>query len=81
MSSRTGGSTSGIGAGWNEYEHASMGLNLYKPGERCSAARQAAAGIWKSLCTRPTTNPDRRYYQLKEARCRQRPVQKPTRRL
>ncbi|HEX5499224.1 MAG TPA: LLM class flavin-dependent oxidoreductase, partial [Thermomicrobiales bacterium] len=24
----------GIGAGWNEYEHRSMGLPLYPPGER-----------------------------------------------
>lgn len=24
----------GIGAGWNEYEHASMGIPLYAPGER-----------------------------------------------
>src|SRR5438105_1718519 len=24
----------GIGAGWNEYEHTSMGIPLYRPGER-----------------------------------------------
>ena len=29
----------GIGAGWNEYEHTSMGIPLYAPGERIRCVR------------------------------------------
>jgi F420-dependent oxidoreductase-like protein len=66
----------GIGAGWNEYEHASMGLDLYKPGERIRRLDEACE-IYKRLCTQATTDFDGRYYQLKEARCEPKPVQKP----
>lgn len=66
----------GIGAGWNEYEHASMGIPLYKPGERIRRLDEACE-VYKSLCTQPTTDFDGRYYQLKDARCEPKPVQKP----
>ena len=66
----------GIGAGWNVYEHESMGLELYKPGERIRRLDEACQ-IYKLLCTQPITDFDGRYYQLKEARREPKPIQKP----
>jgi F420-dependent oxidoreductase-like protein len=66
----------GIGAGWNEYEHTSMGIPLYPPGERIRRLGEACE-IIKRLFTQPLTDFDGRYYQLKEARCEPKPVQKP----
>lgn len=66
----------GIGAGWNEYEHASMGIPLYKPGERIRRLGEACE-IIKRLYTQHLTDFDGRYYQLKEARCDPKPIQKP----
>lgn len=66
----------GIGAGWNEYEHASMGIPLYKPGERIRRLDEACE-IVKGLFTQPTFDFDGRYYQLQEARSEPKPVQKP----
>lgn len=66
----------GIGAGWNEYEHNSMGIPLYTPGERLRRFREACE-ICKRLFTQHTTDFDGRYYQLKEARCEPKPIQKP----
>ena len=66
----------GIGAGWNEYEHASMGIPLYGPGERIRRLDEACQ-IYKSLCTQHTTDFAGRYYQLQEARCEPKPVQRP----
>ncbi len=66
----------GIGAGWNEYEHTSMGIPLYQPGERIRRLGEACELI-KLLFTRHTTDYDGRYYQLKEARCEPKPVQRP----
>lgn len=66
----------GIGAGWNEYEHSSMGIPLYAPGERIRRFGEACE-IIKRLFTQHLTDFDGRYYQLKEARCEPKPVQKP----
>jgi len=66
----------GIGAGWNEYEHASMGIPLYAAGERIRRLGEACDLI-KLLFTRHTTDYDGRYYQLKDARSEPKPVQKP----
>ncbi len=66
----------GIGAGWNEYEHASMGIPLYTPGERIRRLGEACE-IAKRLFTQDTTDFDGRYYQLKDARCEPKPIQKP----
>ena len=71
-----GGWTWGIGAGWNEYEHTSMGIPLYAPGERIKRFGEACE-IIKRLFTQHLTDFDGRYYQLKEARCEPKPVQKP----
>ena len=67
----------GIGAGWNEYEHQSMGIPLYKPGERIRRLDEACE-IIKRLYTQHLTDFDGRYYQLKAARCEPKPVQKPS---
>ncbi|MBA3415878.1 MAG: TIGR03560 family F420-dependent LLM class oxidoreductase [Chloroflexia bacterium] len=66
----------GLGAGWNVYEHESMGIPLYPPGERIRRFGEACELI-KLLYTQPTVDYDGRYYQLKEARCEPKPVQKP----
>jgi F420-dependent oxidoreductase-like protein len=66
----------GIGAGWNEYEHTSMGIPLYAPGERIRRLDEACQ-IIKQLFTQDLTTFDGRYYQLKEARREPKPVQKP----
>ncbi len=66
----------GLGAGWNEYEHASMGIPLYSPGERIRRMGEACE-IAKRLFTQRLTDFDGRYYQLKEARCEPKPIQKP----
>ncbi len=66
----------GLGAGWNEYEHTSTGLPLYAPGERIRRFGEACEMI-RRLFTEPTVDFDGRYYQLREARCEPKPVQKP----
>ena len=66
----------GIGAGWNEYEHSSMGIPLYAAGERIRRLGEACA-IVKQLFTQHLTTFEGRYYQLKDARCEPKPIQKP----
>ena len=66
----------GIGAGWNVYEHESMGIPLYKPGERIRRLGEACE-IVKRLFTEPTVDFDGRYYQLADARSEPNPVQRP----
>jgi F420-dependent oxidoreductase-like protein len=66
----------GIGAGWNELEHTSYGIPLYKPGERIRRLGEACEVI-KLLWTETMADFDGKYYQLKGARCEPKPVQKP----
>jgi F420-dependent oxidoreductase-like protein len=66
----------GIGAGWNVYEHESMGIPLYAPGERIRRLGEACE-IITSLFTQHLTTYEGRYYTLKDARCEPKPVQKP----
>jgi F420-dependent oxidoreductase-like protein len=66
----------GIGAGWNEYEHHSMGLQLDAPGKRLDRFEEACE-IWKRLFTQHLTDFDGKHYQLKDARNEPKPVQKP----
>lgn len=66
----------GVGAGWNEYEHSSMGLQLDPPGKRLRRFEEACE-IWKRLFTQHLTDFDGKHYQLKEARNEPKPVQKP----
>jgi F420-dependent oxidoreductase-like protein len=66
----------GVGAGWNEYEHQSMGIPLYATGERIRRLGEACE-ITKRLFTQHLTDFDGRYYQLAQARCEPKPIQKP----
>jgi alkanesulfonate monooxygenase SsuD/methylene tetrahydromethanopterin reductase-like flavin-dependent oxidoreductase (luciferase family) len=53
-----------------------MGIPLYAPGERIRRLGEACE-IAKRLFTQQLTDFDGRYYQLKDARCEPKPVQKP----
>jgi F420-dependent oxidoreductase-like protein len=66
----------GVGAGWNEYEHHSMGIPLYPPGERIRRLGEACE-IAKRLWTQHLTDFAGRYYRLEQARCEPKPVQQP----
>jgi len=66
----------GIGAGWNEQEHTMYGIPLYTTGERIRRMGEACEVI-KLLWTETVANFDGKYYQLKDARCEPKPVQKP----
>jgi F420-dependent oxidoreductase-like protein len=66
----------GIGAGWNELESNMYGIPLYAPGERIRRLDEACEVI-KLLWTETVANFNGRYYQLKDARCEPKPVQKP----
>ena len=66
----------GIGAGWNELESNMYGIPLYEPGERIRRLGEACEMI-KRLWTETVANFDGKYYQLKDARCEPKPVQKP----
>lgn len=66
----------GLGAGWNEYEHRSMGIPLYPAGERIERFGEACE-IIRRLFTQPVANFDGQFYQLQEARCDPKPVQQP----
>src|SRR5712692_10772188 len=66
----------GIGAGWNELECSMYGIPLYTSGERIRRLDEACEVI-KLLWTETVANFDGKYYQLKDARCEPKPVQKP----
>ena len=66
----------GVGAGWNEYEHQSMGIPLYAPGERIRRLGEACE-ITRRLWTQQLTDFAGRYYQLNQARCEPKPIQEP----
>ena len=66
----------GIGAGWNEIECNMYGIPLYAPGERIRRLGEACEVV-KRLWTETVANFDGKYYQLKDARCEPKPVQKP----
>lgn len=66
----------GIGAGWNEMEHTAYGIPLYTPGERIRRMGEACEVV-RRLWTETRANFDGRYYQLKDALCEPKPIQKP----
>jgi len=66
----------GIGAGWHEGEHAMYGIPLPAPGPRIRMLGEACEVI-RRLWTEPVANFDGKYYQLKDARCEPKPIQKP----
>jgi len=66
----------GIGAGWHEEEHAMYGIPLYQPGERIRRLGEACEVI-RRLWTEEVANFEGKYYQLRNARCEPKTVQKP----
>lgn len=66
----------GIGAGWNEREHDAYGLELYQTGERIHRMGEACEVI-RRLWTESAVTFEGKYYQLKDAYCEPKPVQKP----
>jgi F420-dependent oxidoreductase-like protein len=66
----------GVGAGWNVLEHESYGIELLPPGKRISQFEEACEVI-RLLWTEKYADFNGTYYQLKQARCDPKPVQKP----
>jgi F420-dependent oxidoreductase-like protein len=66
----------GVGAGWNVLEHESYGIELLPPGKRISQFEEACEVI-RLLWTEQYADFSGTYYQLKQARCDPKPVQKP----
>jgi F420-dependent oxidoreductase-like protein len=66
----------GIGAGWNEREHASTGIPLYPPSERIDRLAEACEVIQR-LWTEDAVDFAGHYYQLDQALCEPKPVQQP----
>ncbi len=66
----------GIGAGWNETEHNAYGIPLYSTGERIRRLGEACE-IIKRMWTEKAPTFEGKYYQIKEAYCEPKPVQKP----
>ncbi len=66
----------GIGAGWNEREHHAYGIPLYPVGERIRRLGEACQVI-RLLWTEQAPSFEGKYYQLTEAFCEPKPLQKP----
>lgn len=66
----------GIGAGWNETEHNAYGIPLYTTGERIRRLGEACELI-KRMWTETAPSFEGKYYQIKEAYCEPKPLQKP----
>ena len=67
----------GIGAGWNELEHTSYGIPLPAPADRIRMLGEACE-IIKRMWTEEAPTFEGRYYQVQNARCEPKPIQKPT---
>jgi F420-dependent oxidoreductase-like protein len=68
--------TLGVGAGWQENEHAAYGLVLGTVRERMDRFEEAVQ-VLCSLLRDPRTTFSGRYYQLHDAPCQPTPVQRP----
>jgi F420-dependent oxidoreductase-like protein len=66
----------GIGAGWNEEESGAYGIELGSPRERSDRFEEACQVITE-LLSQQTANFAGQYYQLTDARCEPKPVQRP----
>lgn len=64
----------GVGAGWQENEHAQYGIRLPPPGERLERFEEACH-VWNGLLREPTTTFAGTHYQLTDAICEPKPVQ------
>ena len=68
--------TVGVGAGWQENEHAQYGIALPPVGERLDRFAEALQ-VLRGLLEQPTTTFAGSYYQLTDAICEPKPVQRP----
>jgi F420-dependent oxidoreductase-like protein len=66
----------GIGAGWNEEESGAYGIELGSPRERSDRFEEACQ-VLTELLSQQTANFAGQYYQLTDARCEPKPVQRP----
>jgi F420-dependent oxidoreductase-like protein len=66
----------GIGTGWSEREHLAYGMPLPPAGERVRRLGEACALIQK-LWTEPVVSFTGHYYQLRDAHCEPKPIQRP----
>jgi F420-dependent oxidoreductase-like protein len=66
----------GIGAGWNEEESGAYGIELGSPRERSDRFEEACQVITELLSQQTATFAGQ-YYQLTDARCEPKPVQRP----
>ncbi|NOT56822.1 MAG: LLM class F420-dependent oxidoreductase, partial [Deltaproteobacteria bacterium] len=66
----------GLGAAWFEAEHTAYGIPFYTPGERAKRLGEAVEVI-KLLFSQQKSTFNGKYYQLKDALCEPKPVQKP----
>jgi F420-dependent oxidoreductase-like protein len=66
----------GIGAGWNEEESGAYGIELGTPRQRSDRFEEACE-VLVGLLTQEVTTFAGEYYQLTDARCEPKPVQRP----
>jgi F420-dependent oxidoreductase-like protein len=66
----------GLGAAWFEREHTAYGVPFYTPGERARRLEEAVTVI-KLLLSQQKSSFDGKFYQLKDALCEPKPLQKP----
>ena len=66
----------GLGAGWFELEHTAYGIPFFTPGERAKRLREAVSVI-KLLFSQQKSTFNGKFYQLKDALCEPKPLQKP----
>jgi F420-dependent oxidoreductase-like protein len=66
--------TLGVGAGWQENEHASYGIPLGTVRERMDRFTEAVQML-RSLLSQPRTTFSGQYFQIQDAPCQPRPVQ------
>lgn len=63
--------------GWNERESAAYGIELGTPGQRSAWFEEGCRVLAGLLSAQETTTFTGRYYQLADARCNPKPVQRP----
>src|SRR5262249_50614335 len=66
----------GLGAGWFELEHRSLGFD-FKPASQRLAALDEACRIIKGMLTETRTTFSGEHYQVSDAICEPKPLQKP----
>src|ERR687890_211161 len=68
----------GIGAGWNEHESLAYGISLPSNQERMLRLEEAIQVIRKMWTEEPYASFNGKYYQIRNAYCNPKPIQKPS---